>query len=275
MPALIVIGAILLFFIFLLSLKATVTVAYSGEAELFVRVLFVKIRILPKKEKKYPHSMSARKAQRLKKKRLKKLRKKLEKKRGKQEEKEQKKRDVASGKAESKKKTPREILDIISLVCSLVTKVVKTFFKHLRIKLVRINLKIATDDAATTAVTYGAVSQTLNILFNLLDGVKTVKLPKTEEINVYPDFCSEDTEIDLKFEFSLRVWHLLHVAAVALARVIKYFFEQAKKNDESDSSDSNGDSESNDGKSGNGGNKNQSKNAVTVKEPPSKRKIEN
>lgn len=231
MPALIVIGAILLFLVFLLSLKATVTVAYADEVRLFVRVLFVKIKILPSKEKKYPHSMSARKARRLKKKRLKKLRKKLEKKRGKQAEKEQKKRDVALGKAEKEKKSPSEILAIISLVCSLVGKIVKTFFKHLRIKLVRINLKIATDDAATTAVTYGAVSQTMNLLFALLDGVKTVKLPKNEEINVYPDFCSEDTEIDLKIEFSIRVWHILHVAAVALARVVKYFFEKAKRED--------------------------------------------
>ena len=52
MTALIVIGCILLFFIFLLSLKAKITVAYAGDVSLRVKVLFFNIRILPSKKKK-------------------------------------------------------------------------------------------------------------------------------------------------------------------------------------------------------------------------------
>ena len=72
MPALIVLGCVLLFFIFLFSLKATITIAYHEEVTLSVRVLFFKIGILPKKEKKGPRSMSAAKAQRIRKKMAKK-----------------------------------------------------------------------------------------------------------------------------------------------------------------------------------------------------------
>ena len=80
MTALIVIGIIVLFFAFLLSLKATITIAYCGEVALSVRVLFFKIKILPAKKKKYPRSMSAKKARKLKAKREKKLAKKAVKK---------------------------------------------------------------------------------------------------------------------------------------------------------------------------------------------------
>jgi hypothetical protein len=84
MTALIIIGCILLFFVFLLSLKATITIAYTDEVTLTVRVLFLKIKILPKKEKKGPRSMSRRKAERI---------------RAKARKKAQKKRDAAKAKA--------------------------------------------------------------------------------------------------------------------------------------------------------------------------------
>ncbi|MBR2354089.1 MAG: hypothetical protein IKA76_06290, partial [Clostridia bacterium] len=72
MPALLIIGIILAILLFLLFLRATVTVIYGEELSLSVKVLCFRIRILPKKEKKGPHSMSARKAAKIRKKRAKK-----------------------------------------------------------------------------------------------------------------------------------------------------------------------------------------------------------
>ena len=90
MPALAVLGIIVLFFAFILTLKATVTIAYCGEVSLFVKVLFLKIKILPAKKKKYPKSMSAKKARKIKEKQ----KKKDAKKRLKKEEKKQEKEDI-------------------------------------------------------------------------------------------------------------------------------------------------------------------------------------
>lgn len=235
MIGLIIAGSVILLLAFLLSLKLTLTVAYAGEVQLWARVLFVKIKLLPAREKRLPRSMSAAKAKRLKKRRIKKLKKKIEKQRSKEEEKKKKKHDVAIGKEEEEKRSPQEILDIISLVCSLVTKVVGKFFRHLRIRLTRINIKIATEDAATTAVTYGAVTQAINILFPLLDRVKTVRSSDVKNINICADFCSEEPEIDIEISFSIRVWQVLHIAIVALIQAIKYFFKSAKHRDEQDS----------------------------------------
>lgn len=225
----VIFGCILLFLIFLLTLKATVTVEYSGEVALYVRVLFIKIRVLPSKEKKYSHSMSAKKAARLKAKLKKKEDKKRAKKAEKKKEKAEKKQAIAKGEVKKEKKTPGEILDIVSLVCDLVKKVVSRFFGHLRIKLTRIKIKIGTGDAAATALTYGAVTQGINLLFPLLDGMKQVKFPKGDNIDITPDFTAEESEIDICISFSLRVWHLFHVALTALGRLIKYFFQSQKR----------------------------------------------
>ena len=77
MGALITLGIITAVIAFILSLKATVTVAYDSEVCLYVRVLGVKIRILPKKEKKRKRSMSEKEAQRIKKKLEKKEQKRI------------------------------------------------------------------------------------------------------------------------------------------------------------------------------------------------------
>ena len=63
---------------FLLSLRGTLTVSYKEKLTLTLRVLFVKIRLYPKKDKtKKARSMSAKKAERIEKKIKTKSKKKL------------------------------------------------------------------------------------------------------------------------------------------------------------------------------------------------------
>ena len=235
MTALIVIGIIILFFVLLLSLKATVTIVYAGEVQLFLRVLCFNIKLVPAKKKKYSQSMSAKKARKIKEKAAKKKAKKLSKKKEKELAKEEEKKAIAQGKVQKEKKSPGEILDIISLVANLIKKVIGKFFGHLTIKLARIKLKIATGDAATTAITYGAVTQAINLLFPVIDKIKTVKTPNAKQIDVVADFCSDESEIDIKICFGIRVWHIFHVAFAALGEFIKYLFKSMKRKSEKDS----------------------------------------
>jgi len=222
MTALIIIGCILLFFVFLLSLKATITIAYTDEVTLSVRVLCFKIKLLPKKEKKGPHSMSRRKAEHIRKKARKKAQKKREAALAKEEAKKQKK-EAAKGKP---KKSMSEILDSISMIRSIAAEVIRRFFKHLRIDVARVKVKVATGDAATTAVAYGAVCASLNVLLPVLYEVKNFSLPKEKDFSVEPDFVGDTPELDVKLSFSLRVWHVFHVAFGALKKFLKH---QTKK----------------------------------------------
>ena len=223
-------GIIVLFLVLLLSLKATFTVEYAGEVRLTLRVLFLRLRLFPKKEKKRPQSMSRRRAERLKAS----LEKKQEKKRAK---KQKKKAAKAAAKAEKKqsgkksKKSPQEIFDIITTACNLVKQVVGKFFGHLRIDLARIRICVGMGDAASTALVYGAVSQAINVFFPLIEDIKTVSLPKGRDIAVTADFTSDETEIDIKISFSLRVWHLFHIAIAALIELIKHVFRSQKRKD--------------------------------------------
>ena len=223
---------ILLFFVFLLSLKATVSIVYDGEVALYVRVLFIRLRILPGKEKKRPRSMSAKKAAKIKAKLLEKEKKKRAKKAQKKKAKSEKKEAKKRGEVKKKKMSPDEILDIIYLVTALLKKVVGNFWKHLRIKIARIRMNIGTGDAATTALTYGAVTQAINAIFPLLDRTKQIDIPNSRQVCVNADFTSEETEIDIKISFSLRVWHLFHVLFSAIPPLFKFLFKRIKRQSE-------------------------------------------
>lgn len=223
MTALIVIGCIILFFVFILSLKATITVEYNGEVALSVKVLFIKIKILPSKKKKSgPHSMSDKKAKKLKAKLLAKEQKKKDKKKQKKAEK------LAEKHKPKKKKNLSDILDIISLVKDIVAKVVKIFFGHLKVKVARLKVKVATGDAASTAIAYGLISQAAMYLFTVLAPLEGLTFPKEKDTEIVCDYLSDEMEIDVNISLAIRVWHVFHVGFGALGALIKHKLKKSK-----------------------------------------------
>ena len=206
-------------------IKASVTIAYSDEVVLYARILFVKIHVLPKKKPKKINGMSISKAKRIEKK----LQKKAEKKKRSAEE---KKRKKAQNKAEGKKKSAQEIVSLVQMVSSLAVTVIERFSKHLRIKIARIKLVVAGDDAATTAIAFGAISQSINLLLPILEDVKNFNRLKNAEISVDCDFLATEPIVDIKIGFSIRVWQLLHVALAALISLIKHKLRSDIKKDE-------------------------------------------
>lgn len=224
MTALKIVGAIILFFAFILSLKAKITVEYNDEVHLFVKVLFIKIGILPKKDKKSgPRSMSERKANKIKAK----LEKKAQKKRLKKQKKKEKKQ--AAKNAPKKKKSLSEILDMLEMVKDIVAVVLKKFFGHLKIDIARLKIKVATGDAATTAIAYGAICDAITHLLVLLESAKNFKTPKEKDIWVVADYLEDGITADIKISFSLRVWHVLHVALSALVKFIAHTIKKKDK----------------------------------------------
>ena len=196
-------------------IKASVTIAYANEIKLYVKVLFIKITILPKKEPKKIKGMSASKAQKIRKS----LKKKAEKKQLAAKEKAAAKEEK---KKTEKKKSPQEIVAIIKMVSDLAVTVIGRFAKHLRIHIARIKIVIANEDAATTALLYGTVSQSVNLIFPVLERVKNFPRLKNADISVGCDFGSTEPQIDIKLGFSIRVWQVLNIAMSALITFLKH-----------------------------------------------------
>ena len=211
MTALIVILSIALLIALLLSTKVLLQIRYDDSLTVYLRVLFVKIRLYPseKEKKKYPHSMSKRKAQRIK---------DSLKKKQKEEPKKKKKR-------KSKEKEPKEAPDLISII-SIITSFVKSFLRlfagSVRIRSSRLHIVVAAEEAADTAIAYGTLTQAVNLLFPMLDGIKTFKhLPRGKELSVRADFLSDTPKIDADVELYIRVGSALKAVCLAAIRAFK------------------------------------------------------
>ena len=234
----IIIAVFALSVVLVLSLRGTLTVAYDGEFYLSFRILFLNLRFLPIRERKkrYSRYMSRRQAKKIREE----MARKEERKRaikellfGKKEKKpeEEEKKSEDEKKSEEKNVSPkfpiklvaREIIDILSAFTEIVAIIVKRFAHHLKVKIVRFKVKIATEDPALTAVTYGAATGIINVLLPILEDVDNLGLPKEKNLDVSTDFLSDTPEIDMKVSFSIRTWHIADIfLRTAIGGISKY-----------------------------------------------------
>lgn len=219
----IILAIALLSVIALLSLRGRLTVAYDGEFSISFGVLFFNLRLLPVRERKkrYRRSMSRSRARRIRKS----VQKREERRKAFRErlfgKKEQKQTKQGTGDKSNEEKTAspdipislvaRETIDILSVFTEVIAIIVKRFTHHLKIKIARFKIRIATEDPAITAVTYGAATGILNVLLPILSTVDNLKLPKERQFDVSTDFVATVPEIDMKVTFYLRTWHMADI----------------------------------------------------------------
>lgn len=200
-------------------LRIRITIEADTTARVYLKILFFRIKLFPKEKKppKLKHYTPKKIAKREAKKRKKaeaKFNKKLKKKQKKQQEKEK-------ASEEKKRMTLSDITELISLVLSLV----KTFFlklgKHLRLDLTKIHITVASDNAAKTALEYGAITNGVSALCDLLESSLKVKPKGTKDIIVSVDFLSEKPTIDIVASASLRVWQIFNIAFAVIIELVK------------------------------------------------------
>ncbi len=221
--ALYIFGGIVLFFAFIASLRAEVLIAYSDELALTVRVLGIPIKILPKKKKKvklsaYSKKNRAKYEASQRERALKKAKKKSEKKKKKDEAKAKKEADKAAGKVKPKK----PLGETIDMIRDLVAVAVLRFAKHLRIRVARLHIGVATGDAASTAILYGTVAPAVACIAAYLDSTSTLRRPAKSDIDIRADYLSEKMQIDIEIGFSLCVWQLFDILFKTGFRLIKH-----------------------------------------------------
>lgn len=220
----------------ILLLKVKVIIEYKEEVALTVCVYGIPFRILPRKRRRV-RPMSAREAARLRERRRKEAEKKRLKAEKKQKEREEKKRrkkaqrerERSSLEARRKAREARRrkkaesatLEENLDLVKRLVSFFFSALLRHLRIDVTRIHIVIGTEEASKTAILYGITVQTVSYILTLLSSATNVRGLQKQDVYVDTDFLAEETRVDLKIAFSLRLWHVLHLALGALVRLIK------------------------------------------------------
>lgn len=205
----------------ILFLRPVVDLRLEEEMRVTLKILFLRIPLTPKKEA--PVRLSDFRIARFRKKRRKEQRKYLYNKLKKEalaKKKEAEKK--AAPKEEAPKRSLREnaafVLDLLKLV---ILRALRKFGRYLRIDLYYLHVFVGGDEPDKTAQTYGAVTQSVSYLTELLDRHTNVHYPGKIEPRIYvgADFLAPKTIVKAHFAFRIRVWQ---IAAVGLGAFLAY-----------------------------------------------------
>lgn len=198
MTAIYIILGIVLFFALILSLPVGINIRYREELSLYLKILFVKIKIYPQDKKKKIKKSS---------------------------KKDKKAQTRTSTELKEKKSEGGESLtSAIRLITEILATFFKAFAKRLHVRLAKIHIKVATSDAARTAILYGAVCGALACLTDLLNEITNLDGSPRYSITVCTDYLTERCEADIDISLSISVFGALTVLAKTLFKYIKLKF---------------------------------------------------
>lgn len=217
----IIIGVILLVMLVVGMTRIKFRFAYSDGIVAVAQVLFIKLRIYPKKKKKH----------RLRNYRIKRFRKRVgrnikraDAKAEKAKLKAEKKRAKSEKKSTSDSATPkkRAIKPLARMLLRILRVFIRKFPRYLQTTVSRLVIGVATDDAANTAVTYGYVVQLTQYTITFIEQNSNLRLARNAVVSVYPDFTTSRSTVDIDITLSIRIWQVLSLGiALALAYLKK------------------------------------------------------
>lgn len=214
MTALCIVLSVLLFLFLVAIIPVSLTLKYKDEVAVTASVWVIKFGLYPKKKKKVKISDYTLKKE--KKRKHKALKKKLKK---------NKELQNAKKSSDVKPKEKKSLLESLGLIHELLTAFVGGVVKHVKIKTTKIQLTVASDDAAKTALLYAAASNAVLLIVTFLDSFKKVKNLHSSDISVNADFLTEKSYADIEISFSLRIWHLIKIL---FASALKYVTHKSK-----------------------------------------------
>lgn len=206
MIALYILAALILLIGALLAIPASVSVEYRDEVRVALSLLGLRLWQHPKKKKPVrlsdysPRTIERRRRRDARKKQWALLKK------------QKKERAKPTAKKETAPKKKRGLLESVSLIRKIASVILARTAKHTRIELRRLDITVATDDAAKTALLFGAVNQAAIGLTELLEQSGNLHVPHNARVSVRSDFSAQKSTADVCVIFTLRVWQLLDVA---------------------------------------------------------------
>ena len=195
------------FFFLIFIIPIHVIVGLTDNVSVMVRVLFLKIPILPKEKKRKSKDKDKKK---------------------KPKEKKKKEKPDKKDKKKKKNKNKKNISDIVGLVQVLLDTVVALFKRlgrNFKIRVHAYEICVASEEAAKTAVMYGAVKSLSETIFLRLEDSINFKIVKGAPMGVYADFLEEKFKANVKIDFSISIAGVFGVLFAAIFKFIGSFIK--------------------------------------------------
>lgn len=121
-----------------------------------------------------------------------------------------------------------DIVYILKFILNLFNNFTKHYAQKFKVRILKLDVSVATGDAASTAILYGTVVQSVGYLIEFLKNTTALNIPRNAKMNVTTDFCGDTTQIDIKIEVFIhlrRVLSLLYRSGLRSPADIKNFFK--------------------------------------------------
>lgn len=187
--AILVVIALLIFLLLMTNLK--IRVASDGDITLKAGAGPVMLKLLPKRQKKV------------------KLRRFTHKKylalvEAEKKALQDKNTEQEAEKSEKKEKDKKEsIANTVSLITQILERL-GVYAGRLRTNIKSLDITVGGDDAASAAVTYGVISQSVTYLLELLDCKTKLKIPDPDRLSVKCDYTAKEISINVDISVKLR-----------------------------------------------------------------------
>lgn len=253
MTALMIILAVIALILLAAMTGITVILKADGDMTCTLKILFLKLRLFPKKEKK-PKLRNFR-IKNFRRMRLREEKKQLKqaKKRAEKDRKKAKKAEKAPKEPEEKPAFRDEVHYYLELARTALLAAVKKFGKYLVITVRKIDITVSGDDPAKIALTYGYAVQTAAYIKELADNtLKTKYRGVAPYIAVGVDWLSGKSSIVLDISMKIRVWQIISVLFTALKGYISVDKPKPEKKDNGGKDEKDKDGETAEAAPGNG-----------------------
>lgn len=140
----------------------------------------------------------------------------------KQRKKEQKKSKSSDRTTSEPTAKQPSLLTQLGSITDLVKTIAARALHRCRVRVVRLKVTVATGDAATTALLYGAATSALAFLTEALFQFSNLTLQDEADFGVAADFVGNRTRADVKIHFHLRAWHLLDIVLSAVPALLRH-----------------------------------------------------
>lgn len=114
-------------------------------------------------------------------------------------------------------KTYDDVIELLHTVKNILVKF-KMLLKNVVVKNTEMELIVVGNDAAATALLYGAACSAVYPIINLLSSCVTFK---PEKINLSAGFAEKEMKFALKTDFSIRIIHLLKFLISSVIEILK------------------------------------------------------
>lgn len=228
MSEIITVCTIIFCFFLIGCIRPHVIISMKKYMDIYVKVLFVKFRVSTSRKYDPPDEELdlPKKKKPVKKKKPKKEKPKKEKK----PKKEAPPKPVDTNKPQKQGKSA--ILELLGMVKNILVQLFSRFRRYLRVRVNNFYIVVATEDAATTAITYGAVCGYGDTIFRILESALDFKVEKGARVGADCNYLTDEMQMDIDLDISITVGQvfkiLFSIIGAALAGVIRFLIASKK-----------------------------------------------